>query len=62
MPMTTRAWESLWMRRAAAWMRANSSRSYSWGRRTQPVKSPPAPSFFCKWLWAMRRRGASAAS
>ena len=48
MPMTTRAWESLRMRRAAAWMRANSSRSYSWGRRTQPVNSPPGPSLFCK--------------
>ena len=26
-----------------AWMRSNSCRSYSWGRRTQPVKSPPGP-------------------
>ena len=32
------------------------------GRRTQPVNSPPAPSPFCRWSWAIRRRGDSAAS
>ena len=28
----------------------------------RPVNSPPAPSPFCRWSWAIRRRGDSAAS
>ena len=43
MPTTTRTWDCFLMRSAAAWMRANSSRSYCSGRATQPVKSPPGP-------------------
>ena len=49
--------EMVW---AAAWMRANSSRSYSWGRCTHPVNSPPAPDPVCSFLWACFKRGSRA--
>ena len=57
MPMTTSTWDCFWIFRAAAWIRANSSLSWSRGSVTQPVKSPPGPLWVASISAACSKRG-----